>query len=151
MRIHILDIDHPSQKIIAQACIKFTDLQNKAIFTYRKDPNIDIYVGKEDNLYQRDLNPNRVSAIVKYLRKAILNNKENMLSVIFPTAMLLSCNYDEGNIVAAKNEDVNIIMPSDFFIVDGQHRLGSMKKLYKSVLGSLNNDEDMKIKSANHP
>jgi len=158
MKIHILDIDYSSQKIIAQACIKFTDLQKKAIFTYRKDPNVDIYVGEENSLYQRELNPTRVKSIVGYLRAAILQNKNNMLSVVFPTAMLLACDYDTKNFIkdrpnddegiqARQHDDIEIDPPNDFFIVDGQHRLGSMKKLYEYVHILTPTSDDLKIKS----
>lgn len=144
MRLHILNYDKDSQKMVGQMCIKFTDLMNRVKFTYRKASDQSPYQSEEKEFYQRETNKVRVGQIKKYLRKEILN-AENKLPVIFPTAMLLACYYDEPIEEGRVGMDIEVSLPEYFYVVDGQHRLASMMELYDEVYRSVSTEENRRI------
>jgi len=145
MKIHVLKYDDKSQKMIAQSCIRFTDLKSRAVFTYRKDNNSP-YATENDDNYQRQINGSRVKEIKDFLRNKILDGG-NGFPVIFPTAMLLACSIDDLLPNYENGADIDVEMPEDFFIVDGQHRLFSMIELYEECRNLMPNEEDREIKA----
>lgn len=134
--------DKNSQQIVLQACIPFLELKNRAQFGYRISPIDNPYTSfsfNTSNQYQRRIDDQRIAKIVDYLKKSILKNQNgDSLSVIFPTAMLLAFDYDDEISIVDNTFELNL--PPIFYIVDGQHRLGSMIKLYDKVKSSSDSD-----------
>jgi len=148
MKVNVLSGDENSQKLLLQACVPFMDLKDNARFFYREDPSQNPYklrTGKEDEYYQRKIDENRVRNIKKYIRTAILKDyRKQNVAVIFPTAMLLAFTIDDTSFSIGDIPD--LVMPQDFYIVDGQHRLYSMIKLYEDVSGFMKTEEDIIVK-----
>ena len=148
MKVNVLSGDENSQKLLLQACVPFMDLKDNARFFYREDPTQNPYklrTGKEDEYYQRKINEDRVRNIKKYIRTAILKDyRKQNVAVIFPTAMLLAFTIDDTSFSIGDTPD--LVMPQDFYIVDGQHRLYSMIKLYEDVSGFMKTEEDIIVK-----
>lgn len=143
MKIHVLNYDKDSQKMMGQACLKFKDIVAKARFSYIKDPNESPYSSESSNEYQRPVKPERIKAIKEYIKKAIFD-EGNRFPVIFPTAMLLACDFEDIPEMCERGKDVYMNDPEVFYIVDGQHRLKSMQKLYDEACESLLINEDNK-------
>lgn len=141
MKAFVLNGDVESQKLVLQVNIPFLELYKKARFTYMEDPTNDPY-DESDNVpvndyYQRRVDEERVKKIKKFIQTSILNQKNNQrVAVLFPTAMLLAVQstMDEKLEIGKEYELNNILNDdSEFFIVDGQHRLYSMKALYDEL------------------
>lgn len=154
MKVYVLSGDEKSQKLILQANIPFVELYKRAVFSYMSDPADDPYSEDDktprNEFYQRRVDENRVKEIKKYITTSILSEKEGLrVAVIFPTAMLLAASSnDEKNLKigdVCDMEDV-IFESEDFYIVDGQHRLYSMKALYNDIKqGLFQTEEDKSI------
>ena len=151
MKAFVLNGDVESQKLVLQVNVPFLELYKKARFTYMEDPTNDPY-DEMDNVpvndyYQRRVDEERVKKIKKFIQTSILNQKNNRrVAVLFPTAMLLAVQSttDEKLEIGKEYELDNITNDeSEFFIVDGQHRLYSMKALYDELRdGWLFNQKD---------
>lgn len=141
MKAFVLNGDEKSQKLILQANIPFLELYKRARFTYMEDPTNDPY-DETDNVpvnefYQRRVDEERVKNIKKFIKTSILNQKNNQrVAVLFPTAMLVAVqsSVDRDLKIGSEYELEEIINEDDvFFIVDGQHRLYSMKSLFDEL------------------
>ena len=137
-----------SGTMVLQACVSFVDLMNKAKFTFRIRPEDDPYSDKPND-YQRQLNMVHVKEIVKYLKKEILSvNKRS--TAIFPTSMLIAFD-SEDNLTPDEHGILDIEIPQDCYIVDGQHRLKAMIELFNEVLATCNFiEEDKEIYERMH-
>lgn len=137
----VLSGDVRSQKLVVQACIPFLELSRHSVFSYMRDPNENPYKNdneddaKEKNkFYQRRIDTKRISKIKDFIRNSILDEVKGRRAVaVFPTAMILSyidedSDYTVGNVVSLK-------MAREIYIVDGQHRLYAMQKLYEDACG----------------
>lgn len=135
----VLSGDVHSQKLVIQACIPFLDLSRHSVFSYMRDPNENPYksdivddANEKNKFYQRRIDTKRISKIMEFIRNSILDEINGRRAVaVFPTAMILSyvdenANYQVGDVVPLK-------MPYDVYIVDGQHRLYAMQKLYEDI------------------
>jgi len=150
MKVYVLSGDEKSQKLILQANISFLELYRNAIFSYMSDPSDDPYDEDEktprNEFYQRRVDDNRVKLIKKYIKDSILSQKKGQrVAVVFPTAMLLassSCNEEELKVGAVYEKESVIEDGENLYIVDGQHRLYSMKSLYDDLKGGLFRTED---------
>lgn len=147
---YILNKKKDSTQIVLQACIPFTSLKNSAQFGYRVDPMADPYSSSlfenANNQYQRRVDGSRVKDIKEFIRKSILKERNSsIVSVLFPTAMLLAFDYDDEIIINENNMTFEFEFPEVVYIVDGQHRLWSMIKLYEDVQ-DLNDEESLFIK-----
>ena len=141
MKAFVLNGDVESQKLILQANIPFSELCKRARFTYMEDPTNDPY-DETDNVpvneyYQRRVDEERVKKIKKFIKTSILNQKNNQrVAVLFPTAMLVAVQSSADiNMEIGKEYDLETIINKDdvVFIVDGQHRLYSMKSLFDEL------------------
>ena len=139
-----------SDKLVIQALIPFSELNNRAIFTQKVLSN-DVYSDRslsevEGNAeyYQRRLNPLRLKEIKKYIYNTILDEKENVaVSALFPTAMILAVEYEYPLPVNDGCVDLSFEDWQKVFIVDGQHRLMAMRQLYEELSSrKLFSDED---------
>lgn len=140
MKAFVLNGDERSQKLTIQANIPFVELYKKARFSYMTDPATNPYDGDvnlpRNEFYQRRVDDRRVSSIKSFIKNAILGEKANkQVAVLFPTAMLLAAN-SEKELRKGEIYDLNDIFSTDepFYIVDGQHRLYSMRALYEDVM-----------------
>ena len=149
MKAFVLNGDERSQKLTLQANIPFVELYKKARFSYMTDPATNPYEGDVDlprnEFYQRRIDEGRVSSIKNFIRNAILGEKANkQVAVLFPTAMLIAAN-SERELRIGDMYDLDDIFDTNepFYIVDGQHRLYSMKSLYEDVMQKdMFNEED---------
>lgn len=151
MKVYVLSGDEKSQKLILQANIPFLELYRNAIFSYMSDPSDDPYDEDEktprNEFYQRRVDDNRVKVIKKYIKESILSEKKGQrVAVVFPTAMLLATSsYSENELkVGDVYEKESVIEEGEnLYIVDGQHRLYSMKSLYNDLkCGLFRTEED---------
>lgn len=157
IKVEILHGSEEAQKWILQASIPFIYLiQDRVRFTNMEDSGYNPYAFESDNfrvlsnsskegLYQRHLIKDRVSKIKTFIRSSILDEKKNrQVSVLFPTALLLATK-SEKEIDRKDSILVDDLVGEDgrFFIVDGQHRLFSMKSLYEELRekGKLSEDD----------
>ena len=157
----ILRGDNHSQKFVMQANLRFVDLCKYAEFTYMSDPTLDPYriEGRKsyiesksgEGFYQREVDKRRVGEIVAYIKKMILSTASVDNMSLFPTALLLAAHWEEedGNKLQVgcdcrlDNFYQNV---NSLYIVDGQHRLSSLKRLYAEVYEKYDS-ESLQIKS----
>lgn len=137
----VLSGDERSQKLVVQACIPFLDLSRHSVFSYMRDPNENPYKsgladdaeGKNE-YYQRRIDKSRIAKIKDFIRTSILDEENGRRAVaVFPTAMILS--YVDENTAYQVGDSVSLKLPYQVYIVDGQHRLYAMQKLYEEVCG----------------
>jgi len=152
----ILRGDYESQKFVMQANIRFTDLYKYAEFTYMTDSESDPYQfsnkygieQKSSNaFYQRQVSENRVSAIISYIRNTILSKSRVDSMSLFPTALLLAAHWENPELQINVHcntrkffEEINSL-----YVVDGQHRLFSLKRLY-DIVKYKSDEESVQIK-----
>ncbi|MDE5793902.1 MAG: DGQHR domain-containing protein [Muribaculaceae bacterium] len=147
IKAEILSGSEEAQKWILQAPISFSYLiQDKVRFTNMEDSDYNPYAFDSDDfkilsdsskegLYQRHIIMDRVTKIKTFIRSSILNEKKHkQVCVLFPTALLLATE-SEKEIDRNNSISINDLISEDgrFFIVDGQHRLYSMKSLYEEL------------------
>ena len=137
---YILNRKDNSTQIVLQACIPFTALKGSAQFGYRVNPMEDPYsascFGDANDQYQRRVDTKRVNEIKTFIKDSILKEKDSdVVSVLFPTAMLLAFDYDDEINVDESALTFEFLFPEVVYIVDGQHRLWSMIQLYNDVYG----------------
>lgn len=143
---YILNKKENSTQIVLQACIPFVALKNSAQFGYRVNPMEDPYsssfqFGDANNQYQRRVDNRRVNEIKTFIRSSILKEKgSDVVSVLFPTAMLLAFDYDDEINVHHEAMTFEFELPEVVYIVDGQHRLWSMIQLYDDVKDFVDED-----------
>lgn len=147
MKGYILRGDRESQKYIVQANLSFLDLIKHAQFTQMTDINSNPYTSDKnetDEYYQRRVEPNRVTKIQKYIRDIILSKDSVSKAVaLFPTTLLLAANWERAYTETQICEmDAFYEEISSLYIVDGQHRLYSMRELYNEA--KISSDADNK-------
>ena len=152
MKAQIQHKDDDNQKLILQALVPFTCLKDSVLFTYRTSDSVSgvVQSGKRQDekqaqfqssmeFYQRRVDSKRSSDIKDFIRKSILLEKNgSQLASLFPTSMILALSNDKefGNIVDeidGTNDCCNLEFSSNVFIVDGQHRMMGMIKLYDEL------------------
>ncbi len=148
MKAYIQHKDKDGQKLILQALVPFIELKDAVLFTYRAnviEQSIDKqaqYAASMD-FYQRRVDAKRSSEIKDFIRYSILQERSgSQLATLFPTSMILSLSIDgEGddcnvlNIIDDETSDLTI--KTNVFIVDGQHRMMGMIKLYNELMNLL--------------
>ena len=144
----VLSGDVKSQKLVVQACIPFLDLSRHSVFSYMRDPNENPYkndagddADEKNRYYQRRIDTKRISKIKDFIRNSILDEVKGRRAVaVFPTAMIVSYVDEDSDYIIGDFFSLN--MPHEVYIVDGQHRLFAMQKLYEDVCAfNLFNDE----------
>lgn len=129
-----------SDKMVLQALVPFTELNEKALFTQKALSNdIDSAYnlnGVEANAdyYQRRLDPKRLRDIKRYIYNSILDERENVaVSALFPTSMILAIEQDQLPKIIDGEVTIEIGSNARMYIVDGQHRLMAMRLLYEEL------------------
>ena len=125
---NILNRKGNSTQIVLQACVPFTFLKQSAQFGYRVNPMQDPYslsfFGDANDQYQRRIDKKRVNEIKTFIRNTILKEKNSdLMSVLFPTAMLIAFDYDDDINVDEEKMTLEFEFPEVVYIVDGQHRV----------------------------
>lgn len=150
---YILRGDNESQKFIMQANLRMVDLLRYAEFTYMTEPDDNPYDyainqrDKENEFYQRRIEQTRIKEIVRYIKSAIFSSSDVQRIALFPTTILLAAHWDGEDLSVGQSIDVGRFYEGikSLYIVDGQHRLFSLKSLYDDVCYSLS-EEDLPIK-----
>lgn len=119
--------------------IKYSILKNIVKLTAREETG-----GGENNFFQRKIDEEKIKEIVKFIEDGLLkNDKKNISLALFPTAMILSFDLNEGNdkengIVFnyKDNKEFGYIEISEecytkMLIVDGQHRFVGVQRFYE--------------------
>lgn len=148
MKAYIQHQDKNGNKMVVQALVPFIELKKAAIFTSKINPNspvIDIErISKESyDYYQRRIDPNRIREIEKFIVNSIIEEQNGlMLATLFPSSMILAVECREnGNQVNIKEDEegvCSIVLNDNVFIVDGQHRLMAMRRLYENIISNKN-------------
>lgn len=139
-------------KGVLQALVPFVLLKDSVLFTCKGNPNDnDAKVNTESNYkyYQRRIDLSRIKKIEDFIIDSILDERDNIiLATLFPSSMILAINDDEND---DKRDPQDATMYSfdlsrNVFIVDGQHRMMAMMRVYNRLLeGALDLDcEDRK-------
>ena len=150
---YILRGDSESQKFVMQANLKMVDLLRNAEFTYMTEPDDNPYDfsidqrDKENEFYQRRIEQSRIREIVRYIRSAISSSSDVQRITLFPTTILLAAHWDGEDLSVGQSIDVDRFYDGikSLYIVDGQHRLFSLRTLYEDVCNGLFED-DLAIK-----
>ena len=135
-KINVIVQKADKDKAVMQACISFTDLIEIAKFTARIDPALDPYdIDSTKKEYQRKLNIPHLNEIADYIKKAIRQRSSNHIA-LFPTSLLIA--FDDFEFKHNINNSIEeITLPEYCYIVDGQHRLQAMKKVYESTTNEI--------------
>ena len=127
-------------KGVLQALVPFVLLKDSVLFTCKGNPNDDdAKVNTESNYkyYQRRIDLSRIKKIEDFIIDSILDERDNIiLATLFPSSMILAINDDE-NEVKHDPEDAamcSLKLSRNVFIVDGQHRMMAMMRVYNRLL-----------------
>ena len=146
MRAVIHHKDKNNQKLILQALVPFVQLKDSVLFTYRAnvvEQTEDKYAQFKSSMefYQRRVDSKRSEDIKAFIRKSILDERNGVqMATLFPTSMILALSADEENDNDKENElliedddTCHLEIRTNVFIVDGQHRMMGMIKLYDEI------------------
>ena len=152
MKAYIQHQDKKEQKLILQALVPFLELKDSVLFTYRanvpetsEDKHAQYQASME--FYQRRVDAKRSNDIKEFVKKSILLERSGVqMATLFPTSMILAMSEDEddenGNKVErCEDGTCDVTINRNVFIVDGQHRMMGMIKLYDD-LKRLNSRKD---------
>ena len=144
MKAYIQHKDKQNQKLILQALVPFTSLRDSVLFTYRAQETQSSVEKQEQfkasmDFYQRRVDSKRSNDIKEFIRQSILLEKRGaQLATLFPTSMIIALEVEEdgfgGNRLELIDEETcRLEFSSNVFIVDGQHRMMGMIKLYDEL------------------
>ncbi len=150
---YILRKNIDAQKYLMQANLRFIDLYENAEFTYMSDPSSDPYqitdstLKSSETFYQRQVDENRVNKIIAYVKNMILSSSPVDSMSLFPTALLLATHWEDVKINEDDSCELNNFYNeiSSLYVVDGQHRLYSLKRLY-NIVKNKTDEESKQIK-----
>jgi len=142
-KILVRQINKEKIKSTFVGVIKYSVLKNVVKLTAREESG-----GGENNFFQRKIDEEKIKKIVKFIEDGLLeNDKKNTPLVLFPTAMILSFDFNEeddatNRIVFKDDSEFNYIeIPEEYhtkmLIVDGQHRFVGVQKFYENNPGYL--------------
>ena len=143
MKAQIQHRDQKGSRWILQALVPFTVLRDKVLFTYRAN----LYQAEDDrqgrfqsslDFYQRRVDSKRSEEIKDFIRECVLQERKQLqMATLFPTSMILALNAEteeSGNTLRElDNETCELDVKTNVFIVDGQHRMMGMMKLYNEI------------------
>lgn len=150
MKAQIQHKDSSGVRWILNALVPFVQLKDTVLFTYRANTD----QTKADNkgefkssmdFYQRRVDSKRSDEIKEFIRNSILQERQNkQMATLFPTSMILALKVDEdGNTLRENDEEwCDLDVKSNVFIVDGQHRMMGMRKLFYELDGIKIRKED---------
>lgn len=148
-RFFIQQINYENRTAVLVGCIPYTNLRQKAKFSFIDESD------NSENYYQRKVDEGRTKSIADYIKRSILS--KSTTSPVFPTSIIIAFDND-GQFFNSENHSlsdiIEISLPDEIMIVDGQHRLAGMNRLYESVDTGLfpelrNHDEKTVLKFLN--
>jgi len=144
MRAYIQHQDKSGQKLILQALVPFAQIKDCVLFTYRanvsdwsEDKHAQFKASME--FYQRRVDAKRSNEIKDFIRNSILQERSGIqMATLFPTSMILAIgtDYEEqySNRVEVNSDGIcELEIRKNVFIVDGQHRMMGMIKLFDEL------------------
>lgn len=129
-----------SDKLVLQTLMPFIELKERVLFTCKANPNSSIQKDAkalaEENIdyYQRRIDEKRLKSMQKYIIDSILDERDGHgIATLFPTSLILAMTTEQE---AQEGEDgmCEVVLAGNMFIVDGQHRMMAMIKLYDSLM-----------------
>ncbi len=144
MKAFIQHNDSKGNKMILQSLIPFEKLKDIVIFTYRsdgiqKEEDAKVKSSESKEYYQRRVDSKRSDEIKKFIKESILQEYRNVqMATLFPTSMILAISTDDFdnkyNTINKEDGNIcNIDIKTNVFIVDGQHRMMGMIKLFDEL------------------
>lgn len=139
MKAFIQHRDKTYNKMVLQALIGFMDLKDSVVFTSKTNLNRqnknEKLISKESlDYYQRRIDTNRISDIEKFIIDSILDERNNIiLATLFPSSMILAITDDENEVKSIDDDTCSIELNQNVFIVDGQHRMLAMMRVYEKL------------------
>lgn len=142
-----------SGKMVLQALVPFVDLVEVVLFTCKANligsATVSSQSVAKENFayYQRRIDTSRIRQIEEFIRESILSEAyDYSITALFPSALILAINEDDGNAVSCQNEaSCTVDLKEHIFIVDGQHRMMAMKSLYDKLNGALFRSKDDEV------
>lgn len=153
MKALIQHKDPNSTRWMLQALVPFSVLKDSVLFTYRSNPYQEVDDKKGEFLsskdfYQRRVDSKRSEEIKTFVRNNILQEREGVqMATLFPTSMILSLSVDDEDINSntlkqLDDDNCEINIKTNVFIVDGQHRMMGMINLYDELDRLIRTDDD---------
>lgn len=153
MKALIQHKDPNSTRWMLQALVPFSTLKDSVLFTYRSNPYQKEDSKKDDFLsskefYQRRVDSKRSEDIKAFIRRSVLQERDGVqMATLFPTSMILSLNIDDEDINSNSlkqldDDNCEINIKTNVFIVDGQHRMMGMINLYDELDRLIRTDDD---------
>lgn len=144
MRTIIQHKDNLNQKFVLQALVPFVSLKDSVLFTYRANvtqQTEDKYAQFKSSMdfYQRRVDSKRSDEIKDFIKKSIVQEmKGKQMATLFPTSMILAISTDEdvepaNRLMIGEDDTCDLNIETNVFIVDGQHRMMGMIKLYEEL------------------
>ena len=144
MKAQIQHTDKSRSRLILQALVPFLELKDSVLFTYRTNTNGQTGDKRSQyeasmQFYQRRVDEKRSDEIKAFIRKSILQERDGrLMATLFPTSMILALTGDSGDegenrVDIIDDEHCEVVLRSNVFIVDGQHRMMGMIKLYEEL------------------
>lgn len=150
MNAFIQHKDKTCNKMVMQALIGFMDLKDSVVFTSKTNLNRqnknDKIIAKESlDYYQRRIDTSRIAEIEKFIIDSILDERNNIiLATLFPSSMIIAITDDENDVKHIDNETCSIDLNQNVFIVDGQHRMLAMMRVYEKLDSNRDLDDEDK-------
>lgn len=139
MKAFVQHKDPNGDKAVLQSLVRFTDLRDSVIFTSKTNLNKKLEDKKkvtEESLsyYQRRIDLTRIGDIENFIINSILDEKDGIiLATLFPSSMILAVDDDENDVIIDKDGICDVIFSQNVFIVDGQHRMLAMIRVYDKI------------------
>lgn len=137
MKASIQHRDTKGNKMVLQTLIPFMELKDKVVFTNKANPNGEDFSEISESsyrFYQRRVDLTRIRKIEDFIINSILDEKDSiLLATLFPSSMILSIDEDENEIKKDNEEVCDVTLRNNIFIVDGQHRMLAMKRVYDGL------------------
>lgn len=127
-----------SDKKVLQALIPFVELKDCVLFTCKANPNQ--HIQKESKelaksnaaYYQRRIDDKRLRSMQDYIISSILDERDGKsVATLFPTSLILAMTTEQQ--IEAVDGLCDLNLEGNMFIVDGQHRMIAMIKLYEAL------------------
>lgn len=139
MKAFIQHKDTNCNKMVMQALIGFVELKDSVVFTSKTNLNrqnkSEKIIAKESlDYYQRRIDTNRITDIERFIIGSILDERNGIiLATLFPSSMILAISDNENEIKSGDGETCDINLTQNVFIVDGQHRMLAMMRVYEKI------------------
>lgn len=131
--------DKYCNKMVLQALVPFVTLKESVLFTSRTNPNsretsTESMSKSSFEFYQRRIDLKRIADIEQFIVESIKEELDGtILATLFPSSTILAVSDEENGIVKLDDECCEVNFTTNVFIVDGQHRMMAMCRLYDKM------------------